>query len=571
MIDRQAPAADSVNPALSLRPSEPTQADANPFGLPPAPAGMEDIALSPSFLMELTLKVIHYADTPTTEHIARVMALPPKLIEALLDSLKADKLCEIVGGGSTYDLSTNYRFRLTEKGEIRAEQALERCRYAGAAPVTIRQYQKVAARQKQEIWRPSQEIIDRAFTQLIVDEEAVFLLSKALRSGRCAMVFGPSGNGKTHLLAEFMHHLEGEIIVPHSLYAYGQIIRIFDPTVHRRRDPEPAPPADGSDPSAKKPGKEELYDRRWVRIQRPGLIVGGELTPESLELGYDPVTKFYQAPKHMKAQGGVLLVDDFGRQRMSPAELLNRWIMALERGTDNLLLRTGESIEIPFDIRLLFSTNLDPSDLADGAFLRRIPYKVAMPAAGPRQFRAVLAQECRQAGVSTTDESLDAVVEFLAERCNHPLSGSLARDLVSIIVDNAEIAGVAPALSVDTTGLAYLQFTGSRPSDWQVPQQEAPAATPQPAAPAPPPSVPEMYARAPEVAVAEPALEVEQSAQAATPVQPTTPAFTLEPNRELVQPADEVAPAAPEETPEPSLADLAARLTSFEPTEESNR
>jgi hypothetical protein len=359
-----------------------------------------------------------------------------------------------------------------------------------------------------------------------------------------------------------MHHLEGEIIVPHALYAYGQIIRIFDATVHRRRDPEPPAPAEGTDPSAKKPAKDDLYDRRWVRIQRPGVIVGGELTPESLELGYDPVTKFYQAPKHLKAQGGVLLVDDFGRQRMSPAELLNRWIMALERGTDNLLLRTGESIEVPFDIRLLFSTNLDPSDLADAAFLRRIPYKVCMPAAGLRQFRSVLSQECRQQGVAASDADLDSVVAFLSERCDHSMSGSLARDLVSIIVDNAEIGGRVPTLSVDAVGLAYLQFTGSRPTDWQMPGEQAntvPANTAE--APAPPvevtPQVPEMYARTAEVE--EPVAPVVAEAPPETAPAEYAP---------VQQPQPVAAPPEPEAETQPSLADLAARITGSETNEE---
>jgi hypothetical protein len=277
------------------------------------------------------------------------------------------------------------------------------------------------------------------------------------------MVFGPSGNGKTHLLAEFIRHLDGDIVVPSALYAYGQIIRIFDHTVHVRRDGEQHLLSDPGASKQKGVSKEDTHDKRWVRIQRPGLVVGGELTSESLELGYDPVTKFYQAPKHLKAQGGVLLVDDFGRQKIKPVDLLNRWIMALERGTDNLLLRTGESIEVPFDVRLLFSTNLDPADLADAAFLRRIPYKVQMPATGTEQFKKVLQQACEDYSVTFTSGDLDAVATFISESCDNPLSGALARDMVSIIVDNSHQESAPPALSVQAVGLAYLQFTGTEP------------------------------------------------------------------------------------------------------------
>jgi predicted ATPase with chaperone activity len=511
MIESQANT-PTANPVLTPQAApSPSRADDNAL-LPSAPRAIDEIGLSPSFLMELALKVIHYAEAPTAEHVARVLALPPKIVEQVLDSLKSDRLCEIVGGGSTYDLTTNYRFRLTDKGETRAEQALDRCRYAGAAPVTIAQYQRVVGRQSKEPWAPTQAAIDDALSRLIIEDKVADLISKALRSGRCAMVFGPSGNGKTHVLAEFIHHLEGEVVVPHSIYAYGQIIRILDHTVHVRKEPEPAAAAEASDPGMKRPAaKEDLYDRRWVRIQRPGLIVGGELTSESLELGYDPVTKFYQAPKHLKAQGGVLLVDDFGRQKIGPAELLNRWIMALERGTDNLLLRTGESIEVPFDIRLLFSTNLDPADLADGAFLRRIPYKIQMPASAPEQFKAVVRQVCELQGVTVDEQELTNAVQMIDERCSNPLSGSLARDLVSIVVDNARLDGKPPVFTTESVALAYLQFTGAAPDGYEMPApasrsaQTSPSIAPPAAAPAPQP-VPVAQAPASVVATdAEPA------------------------------------------------------------------
>jgi len=446
--------------------AEPPSKNGAGSSLPRAPGSLDETGLSPSFLLELVLKVIHYADLPNSEHVARVIGLPVKLIETLLDSLKAERLCEIVGGGSSYDLTTNYRFRLTEKGESRAEQALERCRYAGAAPVPISQYQRTLSNQAHDRWRPSPAAIENAFRSLIIDEKAAGLLARALSSGRCAMVFGPSGNGKTSLLSQFIANLDGEVLVPYALYAYGQTIRTFDRTVHVRIDESEAAgaPSDTAGGAFKKiAAKDEASDRRWVRIRRPGLVVGGELTAESLELGYDPIAKFYQAPKHLKAQGGFLLVDDFGRQKVSPAELLNRWIMALERGSDNLMLRTGESIEVPFDVTLLFSTHLDPADLADAAFLRRILYKVHMPATGPTEFREVLRKVCEEQGMDVTKAQLDEVVTFVKGSCNLPLSGALARDLVSIVIDNAHHEKRTPELSVEAVGLAYLQFTGVEP------------------------------------------------------------------------------------------------------------
>ncbi len=421
--------------------------------IPKAPGTIQETGLSTSFLLELMLKVFHYVETPTAEHLARVMCVPNKIVNDLLDVLKTDRACEIVGGG-TYGVSTAYKFRLTEKGEARAEQALERCRYAGAAPVTLEQYERVITGADAERWRPTMPIIREAFKELVLDHKTIDFLERALHSGRTLMLYGPSGNGKTHVLTEFIQHLDGEVLIPTSLYAYGQIIRMFDPMVHARVEAEPK--LDSGDAHS----GEEGWDRRWIRVRRPGLIVGGEFTEESLELGYDPITRFYQAPKHLKAQGGVLVVDDFGRQKVSPSDLLNRWIMALERGRDNLLLRTGESIDVPFHITLLFSTNLNPADLTDSAYLRRVPYKSYMPPATPERFADILRVVVEKRGMQVQETAILEVAGFLDKVTGNDLSGSLARDLVTIVCDNAEHEGRDVSFDVPSFELAYRQFTG---------------------------------------------------------------------------------------------------------------
>ena len=423
------------------------------LSMPRAPGTIQETGLSTSFLLELMLKVFHYVETPTAEHLARVMCVPNKIVNDLLDVLKTDRSCEIVGGG-TYGVSTAYKFRLTEKGEARADQALERCRYAGAAPVTLEQYERVIGVTEAERWRPTMPIIREAFGELVLDGKTIDFLERALHSGRTLMLYGPSGNGKTHVLTEFIRHLDGEVLIPTSLYAYGQIIRIFDPMVHVRVEEEPKPGSGDAHAG------EEGWDRRWIRIHRPGLIVGGEFTEESLELGYDPITRFYQAPRHLKAQGGVLVVDDFGRQKVAPADMLNRWIMALERGRDNLLLRTGESIDVPFHITILFSTNLNPADLADSAYLRRVPYKCYMPPAGPERFADILRVLVEKRGLQVGDEAILSVAKFLDSATGNDLSGSLARDLVTIVCDNAEHEGRDVSFDVPAFELAYRQFTG---------------------------------------------------------------------------------------------------------------
>lgn len=439
-----------------------TATNGDALRLPPPPKSIEGTGLSVSFLIELVLKIIHYTETPTAEYIARILGLPANLTGHILDSMKSDRLVEVIST-SSYDLTTAYRFRLTDKGEARAEQALERCRYAGAAPVPLAQYEKVISSQSLGQWRPPLDTIREAARALVLDPETADFLERALHSGRSAMIYGPSGNGKTHLLTEFVNLLQGEVLVPYALYVYGQIIRLYDPLVHKRADRLGAAPIGGDGAAQGKNGAalDDSGDRRWVRIRRPGIIVGGEFSAESLELGYDPVARFYQAPKHLKAQGGVLVVDDFGRQKVAPSELLNRWIMALERGRDNLLLRTGESIDVPFSITLLFSTNLDPLDLADAAYMRRIPYKAYVPPVSPAQFSEILRRVVAEEGVQGSESDLQAVTDYLFESAPGSVSGSLARDLVWILVDNARHEGHEPALTVPAIDLAYRQFTGA--------------------------------------------------------------------------------------------------------------
>ena len=433
---------------------------------PPAPRTLEDTGLSPSFVTELVLKIMHYAEMPTAEHIARTVALPSRLLDGLLASLKEAQFCETISSADL--LPGKYRYRLTDMGRRRAEEALARCRYAGPAPVTLDQYEEMAEQQSRRQWRPAKEAIRRAIASLILEGDIANFAERALYSGRCAMVFGPTGNGKTHLLASFIQNLDGTILIPYSIYAYGQIIKVFDSFIHVRVYDEEAD--SGSSNGEEENGAALLSqvrakDKRWVKIRRPGVIVAGELTLEHLELGFDPVSRFYQAPPHLKAQGGILVVDDFGRQKVPPRELLNRWIMSLERGRDNLTLQTGESINLPFHLVLLLSTNLAPGNLTDEALLRRIPYKVYLPPPPPGQFKEIFRGQCQQWGVECSDQALDDAVAFIFSMPDVRPSGSLARDLASIIVDNSVHDGCAPVLTREALDLALQQFTARQWSE----------------------------------------------------------------------------------------------------------
>jgi hypothetical protein len=432
----------------------------------PAPRTLEETGLSPSFVTELVLKIMHYAEMPTAEHIARTIALPSRLLDPLLATLREAQLCETISSADL--LPGKYRYRLTDMGRRRAEEALARCRYAGPAPVTLDQYEEMAEQQSHRQWRPAKEAIRGAIASLILEDDIANFVERALYSGRCAMVFGPTGNGKTHLLASFVQHLDGAILIPYSIYAYGQIIKVFDSFVHVRvndEEPDNGSPNGEEDNGAALLSQVRAKDKRWVKIRRPGVMVAGELTLEHLELGFDPVSRFYQAPPHLKAQGGILVVDDFGRQKVPPRELLNRWIMSLERGRDNLTLQTGESINLPFHLVLLLSTNLAPGNLTDEALLRRIPYKVYLPPPPPGQFKEILRGQCRQWAVECSEQALDDAVAFIFSMPDVRPSGSLARDLASIIVDNAVHDACAPALTHEALDLAVQQFTARQWSE----------------------------------------------------------------------------------------------------------
>ncbi len=470
-----APDTFSVEPPPETEDEPDAAGGSRPAALePPAPRTIEDTGLSPSFLTELVLKIMHYAELPTAEHIARTVALPSRLLDGLLASLKEGQLCENVSTPGL--LPGTYCYRLTELGRHRAEEALARCRYAGPAPVTLNQYEEMADRQGRQRWRPAKEAIRKGIKSLVLDDDIANFAQRALYSGRCAMIFGPTGNGKTHLLASFLQHLDGTILVPYSIYAYGQIIKFFDSFVHVRvSDDEANGLSNGeAESGAALLSQVRAVDRRWVKIRRPGIIVAGELTLEHLELGYDPVTRFYQAPPHLKAQGGILVVDDFGRQKVPPRELLNRWIMSLERGRDNLTLQTGESINLPFHLVLLLSTNISPGSLTDEALLRRIPYKVYIPSPAPAQFKEILRGQCQHWGVRHSPEELDDAVAFIFAAAGVCPSGSLARDLASIIVDNSHHDSCEPVLTRDTLELALQQFTARQWAEAMAPGPHAP-------------------------------------------------------------------------------------------------
>jgi predicted ATPase with chaperone activity len=421
--------------------------------VPPQPRTLPDTRLSRAFLVELALKTIHYTGQPSANHITERMCLPPAIVLELLSVLSDDHLCEVVSSSNA--MAGNYRYRLTSRGIDRVKDALERSRYAGPAPVTIEEYIEVMEQQRAVRQHLSRENIEAALSELVLAPEVTDNLARSLHSGRCTLLYGPSGNGKTMVLEAFARHLDGTVLVPYAIYAQGQIIRVFDSSTHVPAFAAPAPtlPQTGVDET----WQSSRPDERWAVVRRPTVMVAGELSAESLELAFDPVSRFYQAPPHLKAQGGLLVVDDFGRQRIRPEDLLNRWLTPLERGWETLIFQTGEKISVPFDVHLLFATNLKVELLLDQPFLRRILYKVEIPNPGPSEFHEILRRVCEERGVSASEESLEHVVRRLYEGGQRPRA-SHARDILDIVIESAKYDKQEPTLTPDAFERAFRLF-----------------------------------------------------------------------------------------------------------------
>ena len=277
-------------------------------------------------------------------------------------------------------------------------------------------------------------VVREALSQLVLSDSTRNRVGRAIFSGRPTLIYGPSGNGKTTIAHLLGQALSGYIAVPYAVEVYGHIVRLFDPSKHELVD------------YAEKRGdaRKRRHDRRWAIVRRPAVLAGGELTRQGLELVLDERSKVYEAPLQMKANGGILIIDDFGRQQIPAVELLNRWIVALEGGVDHLSLHTGQTVEVPFDVIPFFSTNLPPESLADEAFLRRIRYKVEIPDPTPDEFRAIFAQVCAEQGIEFQREAVDYLFRQWYEPYQRALRGCHPRDLVEAIVDSARYSESGP-------------------------------------------------------------------------------------------------------------------------------
>lgn len=416
---------------------------------PAAKFGTETGGLPVSFLTDLTLRHFARRGELKLQEAAHHLGLPAAAVDGLLTNMRALALLEVPRRSSIeFDMS----YALTEVGHRQAKLAFEKCQYVGPAPVTLSEYVAQVRAQSQRRAPMHAARLKQAMAELVIDPAMLSTLGGALNSGKAIYLYGASGTGKTYLAEHLVKTLEGHIWVPHAVYVDGEVIRVFDPIVHRRVPLAPA--------AARRLTHELSADGRWVRTERPVVIAGGELTLDMLELEYDPHTRLHVAPPQMKANNGIFVVDDLGRQRVSPRELMNRWLVPLDRHVDYLALNTGTKFAVPFDVCVVFSSNLTPDELADPSFVRRLGYKIQLAPLDADAYRIVVKQACTFAKVPHDAVAIDYMVNTLHLRDGQPYLPCLPFDVISKIADRARYLEESARLTPELLDWAWQTYFG---------------------------------------------------------------------------------------------------------------
>jgi hypothetical protein len=418
----------------------------------PEPRSLQDTGIGGDQIEQLLVKTL-YSGEATGLEIADKMCLPFHILEPLIERLRNERLMEVKGSGGSG--ASSYRYALTDGGRDRARQYMEVSHYVGAAPVSLARYVAYMTALQAARGYMDKERLRNGFSHLIISDEVLEMVGPAVNAGKAVFLYGPPGNGKSVIAEGMGRSLGGDMHIPRAIDVDGHTVMMYDPIVHESlEDPRQSSIVVSA----------VAHDRRWVRIRRPVVMVGGELTLDMLDLRFNPTARFYEAPIQLKANGGVFLVDDFGRQRMRPQDLLNRWIVPLESRIDHLTLHSGKKFVVPFDTLVVFATNLPPESLADEAFLRRIPYKIAIEDPSLDEFTKIFELNCKRRNMRFHQ----VMVAYLQRRhykpSGRPLRACHPRDLLDQVSALCRYRGVEPTITrelLDAACKSY--FVGEAP------------------------------------------------------------------------------------------------------------
>jgi energy-coupling factor transporter ATP-binding protein EcfA2 len=418
--------------------------------LPRAPQTVEETGLAGSFLVELVAKTMLQGGLTRLTALSAQLCLASAVVETTCQLMRRDALLEVTRRGHH---EADVEFELTRIGRARAADWLARNAYVGPAPVPLDDYAARVAAQSVRHQAISRRQVGETFHDLVVPAPLIDLLGTAVNSGRPILLFGAAGSGKTYLAQQLHRLVTGAIAIPHAISVHGEVVRVFDAQCHRPLAHE-TPPRAALDSRTR-------ADARWILCERPCVVSGGELTLEMLDLSFDNRAGYYEAPPHFKANNGVFIVDDLGRQKITPRQLMNRWVVPMERGHDHLMLRSGAKFTIPFDMLLVFASNLRPAQLEDAAFLRRLGHKIEVGPLPAADYAIVFERACDLEGIAHEPDAAQGLVDRLHVPQGRPLLACYPRDLLHLIASRARYLAVPPELSPELIDWAWTTYFGN--------------------------------------------------------------------------------------------------------------
>jgi predicted ATPase with chaperone activity len=413
------------------------KAQAGPF-FPQEPEDAQGLNVSDAIIEQLALKTLFSRGSETGRGLARELCVSMRIVAKVINDLRKEQLITQKGVAELND----FNYQVTDAGRVRAREYFSASSYQGACPVALEDYIESVTAQTITVEQPGPDDLERAFGDLLIDIGMLDRLGPAINSGRGMFLYGFPGNGKTSIAERITKCFGTTIYIPKTLFIDGQFIGLFDPETHEEIKPDPKDKLLKKDSTA----DEGRLDRRWVQIQRPTVVAGGELTMPMLEIAHNPETNISEAPLQLKSNCGTLVIDDFGRQRMNPDELLNRWIVPLEKRFDFLTLSTGKKIQVPFDQLIIFSTNLEPRDLVDEAFLRRIPYKIMIVDPTEENFRKLFQILAPTMGFEYDNDVVTYIIDTHFKAEDRPMRACHPRDLLLQVLNYCNYQGFDPEM-----------------------------------------------------------------------------------------------------------------------------